>query len=221
MLYQIKSFITDLDIIPNHIDSYPIKLKSTKSEDDFWEYLYQNNFNFICYHLTRLTKKEATKIKKFGIKPGLKDNLINKVYNLPRRCNFFKKEIIEHVKNLRQSEINDNIYAFFGRLDLKNSRTAKQFCQNWGGEAIYNFYNHNDTCQSGFLKKVHNTLKKVSRPYLIVLKVNDSCFETNCDAEKIFEAYKKGVVAEINGTLITNSAKVVKIIDLSKNKVKF
>lgn len=221
MIYEMKSFGTDLDIVPNHIGTYPIELKKASSKEEFWTHLYQNKYNFICCHLTRLTKAEVRKIKKHGIKSGSKEHLIEKVCNLPKECNFFKKDMLKHVNDLTPNEINDKIYAYYGHVDLNSQYTSTPFYQNWGGEAIYNFYDHNDGYQDEFFKKVYTTLKRVSRPYLIVLKVTCCSFNDDYRTQKNFEAYKENSIFKVEGSIVTNSAKVVKLIDLTKNKIRF
>ena len=221
MLYQIKSFATETDIISNHISTYPIEIQKAKSENEFWEILYKIKPNFLCYHLTRLTKREVKHIKKYGVKIGLKNNLYKKVLNLPKKCNFFKKDLLRYVEELGSNQINDKLYTYHGFLDLNSQCTSTPFIQNWGGEAIYNFYDNFDSYENKYFKKIRKVLRKISRPYLIILRVDEESFEQHCDTEMIYEAYRENAISKIQGNLIVDSVKVVKLIDLTKNSVKF
>jgi hypothetical protein len=221
MLYQIKSFATETDIVSNHISTYPIELQKAKSKNEFQELLCKIKPNFLCYHLTRLTKREVKHIQKYGLEIGLKDHLYKKVLNLPQKCKFFKKEMLRHVEDLGSNEINDKLYTYHGCLDLNSQNTSTPFLQNWGGEAIYNFYDHGDGYCDNYLKRIYTTLKSVSRPYLVILRVDTNCFDDMYEITSIYDACKENSISKVEGRFIVKSAKVVKLIDLTKNSVKF
>lgn len=218
MKLRIRNLLIEKDIIPNIIETYPNNALLAPTEESFYGCLYGNNCNILCYHISRLTHEEIINIKKFGLVFGSKDLLYNKVKNLPSCCDWFKAELIEHIKKLRETQADNAICASYGYLDLeKDPGCDNIFHINWGGETIYNYYDKGNRFRDERLQKIHETLQQISYPCIIILRVDIPTF-CNSELHSLFARLKKTKDSKkIFGSLyIENTVpEVVDIIDLN------
>ncbi len=218
MKFRIKNLLNDKDIVPNIIDTYPAKALLAQTEDEFYDYLFENEYNVLCYHITRITLQEKNNIKNCGLSFGSKELLLSKVKNLPLCCDWFKAELINHIENLYETQADNLICASYGYLDLvKDSACDNIFHTNWGGESIYNYFDHGNNFDDEHLRKIHETLQKISYPCLIVLRVSISTFY-NSDYYRLFDKLMQSCDKEkISGSLYIKNIlpEVVEIVDLN------
>ena len=181
MKYKIRNLIKNNDIIPNIIETYPKKALLAQTDDEFYDILFDNECNVLCYHITRLTAQEITNIKENGLSFGGKELLFKKVENLPSCCDWFKEELVAHIKNLHDTQADSLLCASYGYLDFDNDTACDNaFRTNWGGETIYRYYDEGNDFQDEHLKKIHSTLQAISCPYIIIIRVPIWAF---CNAE--------------------------------------
>ena len=154
MKYKIRNLIKSNDIVPNIVETYPKKALLAQTDDEFYDSLFENECSILCYHITRLTAQEVIDIKTNGLSFGGKELLFKKVENLPHCCDWFKAELISHINGLYETQADNLLCASYGYLDLdQDSACDNIFHSNWGGESIYNYYDHGDGFQNEHLKK--------------------------------------------------------------------
>ena len=104
--------ISNNDIIPNDISTYPTEMVSilnnqTNFENGLYEFFMTNDYNIICWHATRLTEIEIADIKKNGINTDDEPNFFErKINNLPSQITFdIKQELLDYVKILKKRSL--------------------------------------------------------------------------------------------------------------------
>lgn len=217
MKFKIKRLLRTNDIIPNIVSTYPKDALKAKSEECFYSCLKENNCNIICYHISRLTEYEIQHILNNGLTMGTKQLFRTKINNLPNCCNWFKNELLYHIDNLRYTQAENAICASYGFLDLEEDLACDNiFHTNWGGETIYNHYDHGDRFYDEHCKKIHSTLQKISYPCLIIVRVTAKSF-CSC-LNSLYEKIKSEDINKISGAIeITDVLpEIVEIIDLDK-----
>lgn len=218
MKFRIKNLLNNNDIVPNMLETYPLKTLLVKTESEFYDCLLEKDCKILCYHITRLTLKEINEIKKYGLSLGGRELLFRKVNNLPPCCDWFKAELISHISALYETQADNLLCASYGYLDLDQDPACDNiFHSNWGGESIYNYYDHGDGFQNEHLKKIHETLQAISCPCIIVIRMSVSTFR-NADYYSLFERLKQSRNrTEIAGSLYIEETlpEVVDIIDLN------
>lgn len=218
MKYKIKSLITTNDIVPNMLETYPPKALLAQTKNEFYNCLVDNKCNILCYHITRLTSQEKKNVRERGLSFGGKKLLINKVENLPHCCDWFKMELLYHIQKLYKTKADNLICASYGYLDLDNDPACDNiFHSNWGGESIYDYYDNGDSFKNKHLRKIHETLLKISFPCILVLRVDIATFyeaELYSLFDRVKEHRKK---EEISGSLYIENVlpELVEIIDLN------
>ena len=224
-MVNIKSLIQPKDIVPNLIETFPAELKSkTFSEEKFYSYLAENQYNFVCYHITRLTEDELIDIKNNGMKFGNKQFLISRINNLPSGHEDIKELLLNNIELefSNNSDENNLFFVFFGCLDLKNNiADNNSFFNNWGGEAIYRYIDEGDNFSNPILKSVHERLQKISKPYLIVLRTSENISQT-IQSGNIYQDYISSNTNNTFGSFaLTEIPEVIKIIDLTEDEIIF
>lgn len=218
MKYRIKNLLSEKDIIPNIMETYPQKVLLATTEDFFYDCLYEDDYNVLCYHITRLTLQEIDNIRQYGLSFGGKELLYRKVNNLPPCCEWFKTELLEHIDSLYDTQADNLLCASYGYLDLDEDPACDNiFHSNWGGESIYRYYDHGDGFQNEHLKEIHETLQAISYPCIIVIRMSISTF-CNADGYILFERLKQARdKTKISGSLYIEQTlpEVVDIIDLN------
>ena len=217
MRFKIKSLLTSKDIIPNLSSTYPEVALLATNEDAFYSSMINNDYNIICYHITRLTCQEIDSIKKYGMTLGGKELLIQKIIGLPSCCDWFRRELIEYINGLAETQSDNAICASYGLLDLDNDPACDNiFKQNWGGESIYNYYDKGNGFQDNYMRTIHETLQKISYPCLVLLRIDIDTF-INSQFGCLYEKFKAKKTETISGSLYIQNVlpEVVDIIDLS------
>ena len=220
--------ISNNDIIPNDISTYPTEMVSilnnqTNFENGLYEFFMTNDYNIICWHATRLTEIEIADINKNGINTDDEPNFFErKINNLPSQITFdIKQELLDYVKNIKETQSEGKVYASYGVLDLENDlRGDKFFLDNWGGETIYNYYDKGFiTNNNSRLSYIKQELKKVSFPCVVCSRINlGRLLETNCYFFNDFCYQLKNFdISEIGGNLCTDKNNY-KVIDVLKVK---
>lgn len=216
MKFRIRNLLKEKDIVPNIIDTLPPKVLNTQSEQEFYEYLIENDYSILCYHITRLTKQEIQHIKKDGLSFGSKTLLRNKIRNLPSCCDWFKEELLNYIDNLTSIQAEHLLCASYGKLDLvKDIAEDNIFHSNWGGETIYRYYDQGDGFQDKRFKKIHDTLQNISIPCIIIVRVNADSFERS--NTRLYDILKCKKQEYICGSVYIEDTlpEVVDIIDLN------
>lgn len=216
--------ISDNDIIPNDIHTYPpeiIKMLNNYKgfRNDLCEFLVSNKCNIVCWHSTRLTKLEIADIQKNGISTDdHKGFFESKIKNLPPVITSdVKQKLLKYIRSINSSQTEGKVYASYGIFDLKKDlRNDKIFLKNWGGETIYNYY------EKGFtndleLNYIKQELNKISFPCIVCLRINFSnliknntyFFDDFCNQLENFN------ISEISGNLCYNR-NGFEVVDLLK-----
>lgn len=105
----------------------------------------------------------------------------------------------------------------YGYLDLdEDSACDNIFHSNWGGESIYNYYDHGDNFQDEHLKNIHETLQEISYPCIIVVRMHIStfCSARNTLFERLEQSHDKTKIAG-SAYIEQTLPEVVDIIDLN------
>lgn len=172
--------ITNNDIIPNDISTYPQEIvlmiqNAGTFEGDLFKFFESNNYNIICWHATRLTEKEIKDIEENGMNTDdHADFFEQKIKDLPNQINIdIKRELLNHIENIKETQSEGRIYASYGVFDLENDyRGDKIFLKNWGGETIYNYYDNPYKKNQEHLNYIKEELRKVSYPCIVCLRIS-------------------------------------------------
>lgn len=211
MLFKIRSLINNRDILPNVIETYPNDVLGVENEDEFFYFLKEQKYNFICYHATRLTDYEIDSIRSKGLALGSKEMLFEKILNLPSCCDSFKQELIEHVKT-QSLRAENTICASYGFLDWeKDPACNKEFVKYWGGESIYTGFC--DKLENTHFKKIHETLISVSHPCIVLLRVNAYDFERS--QKYFYEKIKNYDLKTVSGSVYIED-RIPEVVDVIK-----
>ena len=223
MSNYLKSLIQPKDIVPNLIETFPSEFKNKLfGEEEFYSYLVKNQYNCVCYHITRLTENELIDIKNNGIKFGNKEFLISRINNLPSDYKEIKEFLLKNieVEFSNESDENNLVFAFYGRLDLKNNiADNNSFFNNWGGEAIYRYIDRNDNFSDPFLRRTHEKLQRISKPYLIVLRTSEN-ISLITQSGNIYKDYVSSNTNNSFGSFaLTEIPETIKTIELTDEKI--
>jgi hypothetical protein len=169
---------TKNDIILNIKKTWPkgiLDIYSDNAPDKEYricQYIYEHACCLVGIQCTRLTDYEINDIIINGIKSGCKNELKEKIRNLPDVIpNIVKKELISHIESLNRTVINNLVYCSCGHIDFDDSlKDDEIFTQNWGGESIYNYYDHNGT-ETNHEKDIAIMLNSISYPCIIYIRV--------------------------------------------------
>lgn len=219
--------ISNNDIIPNDISTYPTEMVSilnnqTNFENGLYEFFMTNDYNIICWHATRLTEIEIADIKKNGINTDDEPNFFErKINNLPSKISFeIKQKLLAYVKSLKETRSEGKVFASYGVFDLDNDyREDKIFLENWGGETIYCYYDTGSTVIDDELNHIKQELRSISFPCIVCLRIsifklletNNYFFDCFCNNLKCFD------IKEISGNLCSNK-KCFEVVDVLRIK---
>jgi len=215
--------LTSHDIVINIKETYPQKVLDMCYKDDSYkedkiiQYLEDNSYCILGIHCSRLTKYEINDIKRNGLRYGNKETLINKIKNLPQEVPYdIKIKLLKHINSLKSSVFNNNICCSCGYLDFSNdSGCNKIFTDNWGGEVIYNYYNHNgiETDEEKYIAKILNS---ISYPCIIFTRARIT--QSSTKYLRFSDLVRKGTentFDTLTGHLIIDNEKV-EVIDIIK-----
>ena len=209
MKFKLQSLLTSKDIIPNVYDTYPVNSMTATNEDEFYSFLKETDCNIVCYHATRLTAREISAIKEYGLSLGGKDLLRKKIVDLPSCCDWFKDELINYV-NANRERARNTISASYGFLDWeKDLACNKEFVKYWGGESIYTYFC--DNLENEYFKKIHDTLTSISFPCIVLLRVNVYDFCKACTT--LYEKTKTDDMSKLSGSVYIED-QIPQIIDV-------
>ena len=138
-------------------------------KEKFLNFLLTENKPLICFHASRYTDKEKDRICKYGLKTSSKGNLLNRIENLLKDGYIDENEarfLKEHNLLIKQDNMRENqLWVTLGNVNISYTIDSGlfNFYNNYGGEIQY-FCIENS--------QLGDKLNKLSKPYLIVLKLN-------------------------------------------------
>ena len=209
-------------IFVNMIDTYPDGALRAETADEFYDLLREEASGIICQHITRLTEQEIQSIKEHGLQLGSKEMLKSKINNLPDSCNWFKKEMIDHIEQ-QPIRANNASCMSYGRIDWESdSACNKVFANNWGGENIYNYYDDGSICPDLRNKRIIEELKNISFPCVVLIKVSVNSFiksQLGC----LFEKIKERGIENVTGAIYLENEKpeVIDVIRLDERTIEY
>ena len=187
-------------------------------EDLFFSRLYQSGYSLVGYQCARLTEKEIRDIKENGLSFGGKELLYKKISNLPNEYRKIKALLKKHVKDLYSTQADNLIYFSYGCLDLENDTACySSFLNNWGGESIYNYYDHGKVIPNPQLKDIKDKLCDISIPCIIIVRCP---LKMECDLhfKNFFDIFMDNEIETIFQSMCVENFKpeVIDIVDLNK-----
>lgn len=221
--FKIRNYLKNNDWLPNVEETYPIGLldfKTNKNYDEnkFFSHLYQSGYCLIGYQCARLMDKEIQDIKENGLSFGGKQLLYKKIEYLPREYSKIKKLLKKHIKNLNSTQADNLIYFSYGNLDFNNDIACyTSFVENWGGESIYNYYDHGEVVPEPDMKELKNKLSEISTPCIILIRCPLKK-EYNLQFKYFYDVFMNKKIDTIFQSMCVNNFKpeVIDIIDLNK-----
>ena len=180
----------------NDIRTYPKELIEEISikdfdEDDFPNYFYENSYNVVGVHFTRLMEWEIRDIEQRGLHSDNFADYSKKIDQLPTEFDEFKFQLKQFVKSNKRSH--NMIYFDIGRVNLYHGNTV--FLRNWGGESLYCFYDNQFRDKTAEKVALGQSLRKISIPCIVIVRVNAYDFFINYyDIQGLTESIKTGQV---------------------------
>jgi len=196
MEIKLASYLTGNEIIINDKKTYPKIIRTycesilkyenfTDTVDGLLQLLKNNNFEIVCFHLSRFTDKEIESIKVNGLENSDKELFIRKIQNMDCLTNMEKNRLLKHVEGLKYTQVDGGLCCKIGTSKINDRQLFQNdlncFIADWGGETIYNYY---ETHKNQSVQQMRTKINENSKPQICILKIKFYSIPY-CDAHEI------------------------------------